>query len=107
MGAIPRRSVVARLCVKGLARSRRGDGAQVLALVKQTEPSLRAVRLVIESRDQYDSEWAAINAIATKLGIGSTEIRKLRAENRELRRSNEILWAAAGFFAAALDRPQR
>ena len=54
------------------------------------------------------AEWAAINAIATKLGIGSTEIRRLRAENRELRRSNEILWAAAAhFFAADLDRPQR
>ena len=93
----------------------------------------RAVRLVVESRDEYDSEWAAINSIATKLGIGSTEtlrkwvrraevdagqrpgvstqesaeVRRLRAENRELRRSNEILRAAAGFFAAELDRPQR
>ena len=93
----------------------------------------RAVRLVVESRDQYDSEWAAIESITTKLGIGSTEtvrkwvrkaevdfgersglssqeaaeIRRLRAENRELRRANEILKAAAGFFAAELDRPQR
>ena len=93
----------------------------------------RAVRLVAESRDQYESEWAAIESIATKLGIGSTEtlrkwvrraevdagerpgvtsqeaaeVRKLRAENRELRRANEILKAAAGFFAAELDRPQR
>ena len=93
----------------------------------------RAVRLVVESRDQYESEWAAIESVATKLGIGSTEtlrkwvrraevdagerpgvssqesaeIRKLRAEVRELRRANEILKAAAGFFAAELDRPQR
>jgi transposase len=93
----------------------------------------RAVRLVFESRDQYESEWAAIQSIATKLGIGSTEtlrkwvrraevdagerpgvttqesaeVRKLRAEVRELRRANEILKAAAGFFAAELDRPQR
>ena len=93
----------------------------------------RAVRLVVESRDQYESEWAAIASIATKLGIGSTEtlrkwvrkaevdagqrvgvatvesveMRRLRAEVRELRRSNEILRAAAGFFAAELDRPQR
>jgi len=97
------------------------------------ESCVSAVRLVVESRDQYDSEWAAINSIATKLGIGSTEtlrkwvrraevdagqrpgvgtqesteMRRLRAENRELRRSNEILPAAAGFFAAELDRPQR
>lgn len=93
----------------------------------------RAVRLVSESRDQYESEWKAIESIATKLGIGSTEtlrkwvrtaevnagqrpgvttqesaeVRKLRAEVRELRRANEILKAAAGFFAAELDRPQR
>jgi transposase len=93
----------------------------------------RAVRLVAESREEYESEWAAIESIATKLGIGSSEtvrkwvrraevdagqrpgvtsqesaeVRKLRAENRELRRANEILKAAAGFFAAELDRPQR
>jgi transposase len=93
----------------------------------------RAVRLVLESRDEYESEWKAIESVATKLGIGSTEtlrkwvrrgevdaghrpgvstqesteVRKLRAENRELRRANEILKAAAGFFAAEFDRPQR
>lgn len=93
----------------------------------------RAVRLVAESRDQYESEWKAIESIAAKLGIGSTEtlrkwvrtaevnagqrpgvttqesdeLGKLRAENRELRRANEILKAAAGFFAAELDRPLR
>jgi transposase len=75
----------------------------------------RAVRLVAESREEYESEWAAIESIATKLGIGSSEtvrkwvrraevdagqrpgvtsqesaeVRKLRAENRELRRANE------------------
>lgn len=93
----------------------------------------RAVRLVVESRDDYESEWAAIESVARKLGIGSTEtlrkwvrraeidagqrpgvtthdsdeVKKLRAEVRELRRANEILKAAAGFFAAELDRPQR
>jgi transposase len=93
----------------------------------------RAVRLVLESRDQYASQYAAIESIAAKLGIGSAETlrkwvrraevdagrragttsedsaetRKLRAEVRELRRANEILKAAAGFFAAELDRPQR
>jgi transposase len=35
------------------------------------------------------------------------ELRRLKAENRELRRANEILKAAAGFFAAELDRPSR
>ena len=37
----------------------------------------------------------------------STEarIKELERENAELRRANEILKAAAGFFAAELDRP--
>ncbi len=35
----------------------------------------------------------------------SADLRKLRAENRELRRANEILKAASAFFAAELDRP--
>jgi transposase len=93
----------------------------------------RAVRLVLESRGQYDSEWAAMTSIAAKLGIGtaetlrkwvraaetdagarpgptseeSAELRRLKREVAELRRTNEILRAAAGFFAAELDRPQR
>ena len=37
----------------------------------------------------------------------SAEVRKLRAENRELRRANEILKAASVFFAVELDRPLR
>ena len=37
----------------------------------------------------------------------SAEVRTLRAEIRELRRANEILKAAAGFFAAELDRPHK
>lgn len=86
----------------------------------------RVVRLVAESREHHDSEWAAITSVAAKLGVGtaetvgkwvrraeieagsrpgvtsqeSVELWKLRAENRELRRANEILKAAAGFFAA-------
>jgi transposase len=93
----------------------------------------RAVRLVAESKGEYDSEWAAIGSIAAKLGIGTAEtlrkwvrqaevdagaragtsteeaaeIRRLRREVAELRRTNEILKAAAGFFAAELDRPHR
>ena len=93
----------------------------------------RAVRLVAESRPDHPSEWEAMRSVATKLGIGTTEtvrkwvraaevdggvrpgvtaaesaeLRRLKAEVRELRRANEILKAAAGFFAAELDRPQR
>ena len=93
----------------------------------------RAVWLVAESRVHHDSEWAAIKSVAAKLGVAtaetvrkwvrqaeidagaragvssqeSAEVRKLRAEVRELRRANEILKAAAGFFAAELDRPHQ
>lgn len=93
----------------------------------------RAVRMVAEIRSDYSSEWAAMESVASRLGIGSAqtvhnwvrksqvdagqrpgvtseesaELRKLKAENRELRRANEILKAASVFFAAELDRPQR
>jgi transposase len=88
--------------------------------------------MVAEVRPNYESDWAAITAVAVKLGIGtaetlrkwvrqgqvdagrrpgisteeSVELRRLRAEVRELRRANEILKAASAFFAAELDRPQ-
>ncbi|GAA2700067.1 transposase [Nonomuraea recticatena] len=91
----------------------------------------RAVRMVAEVRPDYPTEWAAINAVAAKLGIGtaetlrkwvrqaqidegtrpgattdeSAELKRLRRENAELRRANEILKAASAFFAAELDRP--
>jgi transposase len=89
--------------------------------------------MVAEVRPEYPSDWPAIVAVAQRLGIGSAEtlrkwvrqaevdggtrpgvtseesaeLRKLRAEVRELRRANEILKAASSFFAAELDRPQR
>jgi transposase len=46
----------------------------------------------------------------SRVGVTSQEsadLRKLRAEVRELRRANEILKAASAFFAAELDRPLR
>jgi transposase len=93
----------------------------------------RAVRLVIESKDQYATEFEAIRSIAAKLGIGSpetlrkwvrraeidggtrpgrtseelAEIRELKKEVAELRRANDILKSASAFFAAELDRPYR
>jgi len=93
----------------------------------------RAVRMVAEVRPEYPSDWPAICAVAQRLGIGSAEtlrkwyrqaevdagsrpgvtsqegaeIKRLKRENAELRRANEILKAASAFFAAELDRPQR
>ncbi|OKI54817.1 transposase [Micromonospora sp. CB01531] len=81
----------------------------------------RAVRMVAEVRANYESEYAAITAVAHKLGIGtaetlrkwvrqaqvdagdrpgvstdeSAELKRLRRENAELRRANEILKAAS------------
>jgi transposase len=92
----------------------------------------RAVRMVVECQGEYQSQWAAIESVCTKLGIGSAEtlrkwmrraeidvgqrpgmtstehaeIKRLRREVAELRRANEILKAASVFFAAELDRPQ-
>ena len=93
----------------------------------------RAVRMVAEIAPQYGSQWAAICAVAGKLGVGtpetvrkwvrraevdagqrpgvsseqSEEVKRLKRENAELRRANEILKAAAIFFGAELDRPAR
>ena len=91
----------------------------------------RAVRMVMEHREEHRSEWAAIQSIATKIGcmpetlrlwlrqserdrgerVGPTtdereRIRALERENRELRQANEILRKASAYFAQAeLDRP--
>ena len=90
----------------------------------------RAVRLVLEHREEYPSEWAAILSISQKCGMGHETLRKwvrkaevdegsrpglstseaerikeLERENRELRRANEILRKASAYFAEAeLDR---
>ena len=90
----------------------------------------RAVRMVFEHQGEHESQWAAINSIATKIGctgetlrkwvrqaerdqgkrpgLTSTErerLKELERENRELKRANEILRKAAAFFAQAeLDR---
>jgi len=102
---------------------------------KRYPPELkeRAVRLVLEHREEYATEWAAITSIAEKFGVGSETLRKwvrraevdgglrpgvssveaqrikeLERENRELRRANEILKAASAFFARELDpQPRR
>ncbi|MEU2874721.1 hypothetical protein ABZ769_37065 [Streptomyces olivoreticuli] len=38
---------------------------------------------------------------------GVAEVKRLKAENAELRRANETLKAASAFFAAELDRPSK
>ncbi len=93
----------------------------------------RAVRMVLETKAEYSTEFTAIGSISRKLGIGSPEtprkwvrraeidagqrpgvtreeleqIKTLKREVAELRRANEILKSASAFFAAELDRPHR
>ena len=94
------------------------------------EQKERAVRLVAEGIGQHGSEYAAMASVAGKLGTSTetvrrwvrqaqvdsgeragvstdavTELARLRQENAELRRANEILKTASAFFAAELDRP--
>jgi transposase len=58
-----------------------------------------------------DAEARAARGSSDSVGVAATEesveVRRLKRENAELRRANEILKAAAGFFAAELDRPHR
>ncbi|KNF85761.1 transposase [Escherichia coli] len=69
----------------------------------------RAVRMVLESQGEYDSQWAAICSIAPKIGCTPETLRvwdrqherDTGSENRELRRSNDILRQASAYFAKA------
>jgi transposase len=89
--------------------------------------------MVAEHREEYGSQWAAIQSIAGKIGCTSEALRRwvrqserdegeraglstsdrerlkqLERDNRELKRANEILRTASAFFAQAeLDRRRK
>jgi transposase len=88
--------------------------------------------MVFDHERQHGSQWSAITSISAKLGMTAETLRtwvrqaetdqglrgglttqereqlkELARENRELRRANEILKAAATFFGAELDRQQK
>ncbi|WP_409976175.1 IS3 family transposase [Escherichia coli] len=91
----------------------------------------RAVRMVLESQGEYDSQWATICSIAPKIGCTPETLRvwvrqherdtgggdgglttaerqrlkELECENRELRRSNDILRQASAYFCEGGVRP--
>ena len=94
-------------------------------------PELRekGVRMVLDNKHTYGSRREAICLVAQKLGPKPETVRlwvrqaevdtgrrggvstlererivALKRENRELKRANEILKAAASFFGAELDR---
>src|SRR4051812_1782994 len=88
----------------------------------------RAVRMVFEIRQESGQQQGAVAWVADKLGVnretlrnwvkqaevdggqrpgtstaGAQRFAEMERENRELRRANEILKAAASFFARELD----
>ena len=92
----------------------------------------KAVRLVLEHRDEYDSEYGCIRVVAARISVGPETLRKwvrqaeidagqrdgvstaTDRENRELRRkvseleqTIEILKAATSFFVRESDPRHR
>lgn len=92
----------------------------------------RAVRMVLDLQRSDPSDKSVISRVARQLGVGGEslriwvkqaqidagtrggltseereELKRLRKENFELQRANDILQAAAVFFGAELDRRQK
>jgi transposase len=92
------------------------------------ETRAKAVRLVLDHRDEYPSEYAAIKAASKRLGMNpetlrnwirqqqvdegqregvstdaAAEIRKLKKRNAELEETIEVLKAATSFFVRESD----
>src|SRR5579863_7773918 len=89
----------------------------------------RAVKMVRQLREEDPNDHGVITRVARQLGVGTESLRQwvrqddvdngrraglsteerqelvaLRKENRELKRSVDILQSAASFFGAELDR---
>jgi transposase len=92
----------------------------------------RAVRMVIDNRSDYPSEWAAMISISSLFGMSAETLRtwvrrtqvdagsrpglttderarlkQLERENKDLKRANAILKDASIFFATELDGQTR
>ena len=92
----------------------------------------RAVRLVVQLREETGERHGSVKRVAEQLDIGPESLRswvrqhdidhgeragtttvdagrikELEQEVKELRRANAILKSASAFFAAELDRPQK
>lgn len=92
----------------------------------------RAVRMVQEVRRETGESHGVVTRVARELGVGpeslrqwvnraeidagvrpgvtseeAAEIKRLKRENAELRRANDILKAASVFFATELDGPRK
>jgi transposase len=96
------------------------------------ETRARAVRLVLDHCGDYPSEWVAIKAVSTRLGMNAEtlrnwirqqqvddgqrdgvsseaakEIRALKRRNAELEQTIEVLKAATSFFVRESDPRSR
>ena len=96
------------------------------------ETRAKAVRLVLEHRDDYPSEWAAITAVSKRLGMNAETLRNwirkqqvddgqrdgvtteaaeqtraLKRRNTELEQTIKILKAATSFFVRESDPHSR
>lgn len=96
------------------------------------ETRAKAVRLVLDHCGDYPSEWAAIKAVSTRLGMNAEtlrnwirqqqvddgqregvssevakEIRTLKRRNAELEQTIEVLKAATSFFVRESDPRSR
>lgn len=79
------------------------DGLTSYQVIKLTAPKLN---ISVEALRRW-VEQARVDT-GVKPGVTSdahSEILRLKRENAELRRANEILKSASAFFAAELDRP--
>ena len=109
------------------------DGTMAKGTRYTPEFRAKAVRLLTESRSSYSSETKAIEQVAKDPGMAPeslrrrrgrsdataaaetkrsaqeamAELKRLRAENTELRRAKEISTTAPAFFAAGLDPTRR
>ncbi|CAN5769887.1 transposase [soil metagenome] len=96
------------------------------------ETRAKAVRLVVDHRGDYPSEWAAINAVSKRWGMNAetlrnwirqqqvddgqregistdaaAEVRELRKRNRELEETIEVFKAATSLFVRESDPRSR
>ena len=89
----------------------------------------RAVRLVVDHGEDYDSEWEAVKTVSARLGMHSETLRRwlrqaevdtgdvdgvstmaareLKRKNAELERTIEVLKAATSFFVRESDPQHR